>query len=269
MGFCGELRELRRGMGAARLWGSKSTGRRETRVGFHGREPPAPPRASQRREMSSAHGAAPYPGSVTRARTHAPRAAQSGAVPSGRAALGPPRNPRPQHSAAPRASGARGGGGGAVRSGAERGSGRRCGWGCAAAAAGAALTVRGTSRHRPAGMRLRPAWHGRTERGGSVGGCVLGTGGGISGDAGAASRVPGGCVPRSGGFQSRVPGVASPVARQMRSRAGGGSALWGHGGVCVLGKGRSARGGRTAEPQPGLSYRGCRQRSALPQQSAM
>lgn len=41
------------------------------------------------------------------------------------------------------------------------------------------------------------------------------------------------------------------------------------GGVCVLGEGRSARGGCTAELQLGLLYRGCRQGSALPQQSAM
>lgn len=94
MGSCGELRVCQ-GMGAAGLWGSKSMGQRETRVGFQGREPRGPPRASQPREMSSAHGAAPYPGSVTRAPTHAPCAAQSGAVPSGRAALGPPRAPAP------------------------------------------------------------------------------------------------------------------------------------------------------------------------------
>lgn len=226
-GSCGSCAEgwEQRGCGAANLRG----GGRLVSVSTV-ESPLPPPRASQRREMSSAHGAAPYPGSVTRARTHAPRAAQSGAVPSGRAALGPPRNPRPQHSAAPRASGARGGGGGAVRSGAERGSGRRCGWGCAAAA-GAALTVRGTSRHRPAGMRLRPAWHGRTERGGVREGLRAGYGGWyLWGRRG--------CIPGIGGLR--------PEERWVSIASAGGcvpgctaDAFQGWGRICAVG----ARGG--------------------------
>lgn len=216
MGSCGELRVCQ-GMGAAGLWGSISMGQRETRVGFQGREPRGPPRASQPREMSSAHGAAPYPGSVTRAPTHAPCAAQSGAVPSGRAALGPPRAPAPG-TARPR--------GPRERAAAAAAAAAQCGaeQSGARAALGPSVRVgmarrRRRGRHSPCGERTGTAPPGRgcarpeaaVQSGGRPWGCVLSTGGWRPGGCR-------GCIANSGGFESRVPGVASRIVEDSRPR---------------------------------------------------